>query len=68
VHDPKYRCVGCDQIARQGASYLCEPCWRRLPVATRLVLNRRDGDSVRRLRVLYQTIRAGTPLEQIVLT
>ncbi|MDX2698958.1 hypothetical protein [Streptomyces ipomoeae] len=54
-------CPGCPGRRNRG-HYLCNPCWRALPAATRGRLSRRDSRAMLRLRELHQALHARTPL------
>jgi hypothetical protein len=57
-------CPSC-QRSKNPRHYLCHPCWRQLPPATRTALYRRDGHAGARLLLLLQQIRRQVPLSEI---
>lgn len=55
---------GCRNYRYPG-NYLCAAHWRRLPVKTKQALRRKDNHATARLRLMWEAIDAGTPLNKI---
>lgn len=53
---------------RVPGHYLCGNCWGSLSATVRRQLTRRDAQTIRRLRQLYDAVHAGVPLPDICIT